>query len=289
MRDLVKGHGKPVFFLYTAITIGYSKYYMGMNVKLCLRPLKVAILLLCALLCFLPQGRAQEIKALPVPVVQEEKLPILGKAPVIVELFSSQACVFCPKADQLFADLITQDNVIGLACHVDYFDVKKGSLAKEFCTKRQSWYMEKLFAGPNYTPQMVINGAVDVIGYKFDEVVKALQKALYSEILPLEIAESDAKGTYKVTLPIKDLAKPENYKLWLALYDQPHNLTIADGLNRGKKATYYNIVSELGSTGNVEEDVFVTPPLKSQHAGFVVILQDMESGKIYAVGRHKSG
>jgi len=225
-------------------------------------------------------------KAMPVAPVEAEKLPILGKAPVIVELFSSQACVFCPKADQLFADLIQQENVIGLACHVDYFDVGTGSLAHDFCTERQTWYMEKLFAGPNFTPQMVINGAVDVVGYKFNDVVKALQKAAYSEVLPLTISETTAAGTYKITMA----QKPEplgEYRLWLALYDKPHDVTIAEGRNKGHKAAYYNIVSQLGSTDKLAGDIYVTPPMKDQHKGFVVILQNMKTGKIYAVGRHK--
>ncbi len=230
---------------------------------------------------------AQNSKAVPVPSVVAETVPILGEAPIIIELFSSQACVFCPKADRLFTDLLQQDNVIGLACHVDYFDVKEGSLSQSFCTARQSWYMDKLFAGPNYTPQMVINGAIDVVGYKFNEVVEALQKAAYSEILVLNIIESEAAGTYKVMLPMDKVAAPEDFKLWLALYDKPRELTVASGTHKGKQRTYYNIVSNLGGSDEILEEVFVTPPLTDQHEGFVLILQDMSSGKIYAVGQHK--
>ncbi len=261
------------------------------TINLSLRPLQIAALTLAALLTlclWAPAGFTQEVKAMPVAPVEEEELPLLGKAPIVIELFSSQACVFCPKADKLFADLLKQDNVIGLACHVDYFDVETGSLAHPFCTERQSWYMEKLFAGPNYTPQMVINGAVDVVGYKFGDVVKTLQKAVFSEVLPLGIAETTAAGTYKVTLPQK-LEQPKDYKLWLALYDKPHQLTIADGRNKGQGAVYYNIVSQLGSTDKLAGDIYVTPPMKDAHQGFVVLLQNMKTGRIHAVGRHKRG
>ena len=41
--------------------------------------------------------------------------------PVVVELFSTQGCMFCPVADRLFTDLRNRvPNVIGLSCHVDY-------------------------------------------------------------------------------------------------------------------------------------------------------------------------
>lgn len=225
---------------------------------------------------------------MPVQEVEAEQIPVLGKAPVLIELFSSQACVFCPRADRLFADLLKQDNVIGLACHVDYFDVTEGSLARPFCTQRQNFYMQALAAGPNYTPQIVINGERDVIGYKFDKVISTLQAANYSEIKLLPLAETDARGTWKVTLPLEEIAVPKDrLKLWLALYDNPHDLTIAEGRNKGRKAAYYNIVSALGSTDEINPEVFVTPPMESGHAGFVLMLQDMETGRIYGVARHK--
>lgn len=238
-----------------------------------------ALMLLCGAAC------AQEVKALPVPAVETEALPRLGKAPVVIELFSSQACLFCPKADRLFADLLRQDNVIGIACHVDYFDVKQGALSRPFCTQRQNWYMDVLAAGPNYTPQLVINGSRDVIGYKLQDVVEELQQAVFSEIRLLEVAETKARGTWKVVLPLEDIARRENLKLWLALYDKPHALTVAEGRNKGQKAVYYNILSSLGSTENLEKEIFVTPPLEEHHAGFVLILQDMDSGQIHGVAR----
>jgi hypothetical protein len=213
--------------------------------------LRLSVLLGTSFLVFLfiTKGYAESPPAMPVEDVTREIVGELGTAPIVVELFSSQACVFCPKADRLFADILEQENVIGLACHVDYFDVEVGALSKPFCSERQSWYMEKLFAGPNYTPQIVINGALDVIGYKFDEVINVLKKAKHSEVARMDVIESDALGTYKVVLPLDKIEKP------------------------------------VGSTDNIGEDVFVTPPMKEGHKGFAVLLQNMETGRILAVGR----
>lgn len=224
--------------------------------------------------------------AAPVVPVEQEEIPTLGRAPVVVELFSSQACAFCPRADRLFADIVEQDNVIGLACHVDYFDVNTGSLARPFCTERQTWYMEKLFAGPNYTPQMVINGRTDVVGYKFGAVVKALQKAAHSEVQPIGILETGTKGTYKIQLP-PGFEMNADTRLWLALYDKPHDLTIAEGRNKGQKANYMHIVSKIGSTDKLTGDIYVTPPAEAEHEGFAVLLQDMKTGRIYGAAEHE--
>ena len=39
--------------------------------------------------------------------------------PVVVELFSTQGCMFCPVADRFFIDLLAKaPAVIGLSCHV---------------------------------------------------------------------------------------------------------------------------------------------------------------------------
>lgn len=240
-----------------------------------------------AFLLFSSSCYAQEVKAQPVPAVQKEAVPVLGKAPVVVELFSSQACVFCPEADRLFADFLEQDNVIGLACHVDYFDVKQGSLAQPFCTERQDRYMETLGAGPNYTPQMVVNGVTDVVGYKLKDAVAALQKAAFSDVRTLRIAETTAAGTYKVSVPPDLLPGAATMKLWLALYDKPHDLTVAEGRNKGQKSVYAHVVSSLGATDKITPDIYVTPPLEDRHAGFAVILQDTQTGRIYGAGERR--
>lgn len=224
---------------------------------------------------------------MPVPAVDEEVLPdFTGGGPVVVELFSSQACVFCPRADRLFADLVQQENVIGIACHVDYFDVAHGSLSRPFCTERQSRYMELTFAGPNYTPQMVINGAYDIPGYRYKAVAEALRKAAQPGVALLGLEEAGSAGTYRVILP-EGLAVSAGMRLWVALYDKPHVLTIAEGRNKGQQASYYHIVSVLGGTDRLQGDIYVTPRIEAGHEGFVLILQDMDTGRILAAAQRK--
>jgi hypothetical protein len=40
----------------------------------------------------------------------------------VVELFTSQGCNSCPKADAVFADMAREGEVVALAYHVDYWD-----------------------------------------------------------------------------------------------------------------------------------------------------------------------
>lgn len=219
----------------------------------------------------------------PAPVLSQEPAPI-----VVLELYSSQACVFCPAADRFFGDLVQTTSLIGLACHVDYFDVRQGSLARHFCSERQSDYMTRLRAGPNYTPQMVVNGHIDVVGYRHDKVSEALKEAALDGVEQVDIAPAADKGSYTLALPE---AAAGEYTLWLMVYDRPHDVKIAEGNNRGALVTYVNVVSDLKALDPWDGTAQVrTVPtdLTDANAGFVVLAQDAKTGRVVAAGRFAS-
>jgi hypothetical protein len=254
-------------------------------------------LLLAAAVLFLagPGARAQD--ASPEAYGPQQQV-IDPSTPVLIELFSSQACVFCPQADRLFADLAQQPGIIGLACHIDYLDVRKGSLARPFCTERQAKYLQALQAGPHYTPQMVINGRTEIIGYHRDEIIAALRET--ERPAPIQITpQPQDPGSYTVNFKIQPAAVPEDgavspardIHLWLALYDAPHDVTIADGRNKNQRMTYYNIVSALKDIGPAQDGLtarIVMPGLQKGQAGFVIFAQDMNGGAVLAVGEYKA-
>jgi hypothetical protein len=213
-----------------------------------------------------------------------------NKAIVFLELFSSQACVFCPQADRLFSDLLEQSNIVGVSCHVDYFRVRKGSLAKPFCTDRQSWYMKTLGAGPNYTPQLVVNGHHDVVGYKIEKIVDTLKQAEQENLFILNIVPGEQKGMFNFMLPKTDLKNDQEAKIWLLVYDRPHVLNIADGHNLGKSMNYINIVSHIDDLGPWDGSAVnknIIPVVGLKQKGFIVLVQDVKSGSILALGSHE--
>ena len=248
------------------------------------RSLNVRLIALSLFLVFLavsPPVKAQEQKS--------EEPETVSLPPLFVELYTSQACVFCPEADRLFADLIKQPEIIGVSCHVDYFDVKTNSLARPFCTERQSWYMDALKLGPNYTPQLIINGRRDVVGYKTEDIAKALKAARTESVKQIQIVSYDNLGRYKLSWPAGtfDEKTVKDMGLWLGVYNKPKALTIAEGKNRGDNMIYYHVLSRLTELalplpGKNESDITVN--LTDEENGFVVFLQDKTSGHILAAG-----
>ncbi|HEY8190843.1 MAG TPA: DUF1223 domain-containing protein [Alphaproteobacteria bacterium] len=230
--------------------------------------------------------------AIPVAPVAEEPLKEVAAAtgPIVIELFSSQACIFCPGADRLFADLAAQENVVGIACHVDYFDVREGALSKPFCTARQGWYQKILHGGPHYTPQMVIQGTIDVVGYKLEDVYAGMKKTAETGTAKLQIFPGKKPNEYRVALPDDFAMRETGAVLWLMTMDAPHDIAIAEGRNRGRRAVYVNIVSDMKGIGPWppgQQGTVIEAPFVPGQENFAVLLQDSVTGKIIAAAKYK--
>lgn len=169
---------------------------------------------------------------------------VADDAPVVVELFTSQGCYSCPPADELLGELAERDDVLPLAFHVTYWD-RLGwpdTLGLEAGTARQEAYARTLGTGRMYTPQMVVQGQIDVVGSQRGRVAKALELAAEhnSDNLELEVAEA------RVTIPASDALTGT---VWLAAYDDVNEVVIERGENSGKTLTYHKAVRELVELG----------------------------------------
>jgi hypothetical protein len=102
---------------------------------------------------------------------------------VLVELFTAEGCSSCPPADAL----LQQANgartsggtlIVGISEHVTYWDPGGWSdpYASQDYTDRQNVYGQKFRLDSVYTPQMVINGAEQIVGSDSAALLQALQK-----------------------------------------------------------------------------------------------------------------
>ncbi len=207
-------------------------------------------------------------------------------SPVLLELFTSQGCAFCPPADELMGRMIQQQGIIGLSCHVDYFGVRQNSLGKSFCTRRQSDYNRQIGKGPRYTPQLVVNGQAEVIGYETGKVSAAIMKARAAKTLSIPVTAAGADA-YSFSLPDVN-AGADPLSLWMVVYDAPKTMAIMEGNNFGRKMTYYNVVSQLNDLGAWDGKAVaraVRVSFEADNAGIAIFAQNMRTGKIIAVGK----
>src|SRR5690606_27524582 len=84
----------------------------------------------------------------------------------VVELFTCQGCNSCPPADEFFAELAANPDLVALSYHVDYWDYLgwRDTLSRKENTERQYDYMRAFGGRSVYTPQAVINGRAHVNG-----------------------------------------------------------------------------------------------------------------------------
>ena len=198
----------------------------------------------------------------------------------VVELFTSQGCSSCPKADAMFSKLGERKDVIALAWHVDYWDYI--GWADTFGTPansdRQRAYADSWGSSRIYTPQLVVNGRKGVVGSRDKEVDGALSEASLELPVALEL-----KGDMlKVSVgPSPDAGSA---MVWLVTYKDHASVLIERGENAGKTIDYTQIVTGKQMLGAWEgaEGTTLKLPLSELAAngsdGAVILVQSDKNG-----------
>jgi hypothetical protein len=164
---------------------------------------------------------------------------IRGQPKAVVELFTSQGCSSCPKADQLLAEIGQQNDVIALAYHVDYWDYigwtdTFGSAAN---SERQKAYARAWGSSRIYTPQMVVNGTKAVVGSRAGDVNDAINDAQLAVPVDLVLGQD--------VLDVSVGAQPggKDATVWLVTFKEQKQVRIERGENAGKLVDYTQIVT----------------------------------------------
>lgn len=221
------------------------------------------------------------------PYEEGELEESLGKTPVVLELFSSQACMFCPMADHFFKDLERKTDLIIMACHVDYFDVQNGAISTAECSGQQRAYQRKIKGATLYTPQVIVNGRDDYIGYDFERYMeRVIEQSKASTIQPLnvnEVTESVISGK-RYEIDLVPFANEEgndakDLDIWMYLIEPDHNIVVSEGANEGKELPYVNIVRKSQKIGRWDGT--------AQRLGFTVDSLEGYKGVIVALRDHK--
>ncbi len=175
--------------------------------------------------------------------VQAVTSTVSAEPRAVIELFTSQGCSSCPAADKLLAELAQDPSLLTMTLSVDYWDYLgwKDTLALHGHTERQRAYANQRGDREVYTPQVVINGVVHVLGSDKAAIEKAIAQTRQNATpltVPVTIAVADGKVT--VTVPAAD--GQSSGEVWLCPMTGKAPVAIGRGENNGKTLTYNNVV-----------------------------------------------
>jgi len=170
----------------------------------------------------------------------------------LLELFTSQGCSSCPEADKLLGDLAGDPSLIALSVPIDYWDYLgwKDTLAIPGHSSRQRAYARVRGDRQVYTPQIVVNGSMHVLGSDRDAIEHTIaqtdQKPL---VMSLPVSLAVAGGNLNVAVKAKDgeLAAGE---VWLCPLESAVAVAIGRGENHGRTITYHNVVRRWVKLGD---------------------------------------
>ncbi|THD60093.1 thioredoxin family protein [Phenylobacterium sp.] len=170
-----------------------------------------------------------------------------AQAPIqVVELFTSQGCASCPPADAAVAQLSARPELLTLSYGVTYWDSQgwKDTFAQSKFTERQWAYARGLKHSNVATPQVVINGRLDVVGQSVPDIEAALKRAALPAGGPQVTLEAGS-------VAISGAAPAHTAVVWLLRYEpNPITVPIKRGENGGKTLTVQHAVRELKRLGD---------------------------------------
>jgi hypothetical protein len=176
----------------------------------------------------------------------------------VIELFTSQGCSSCPPADKLLAEFSADPSLVPITLPIDYWDYLgwKDTLADPRHSARQKAYSHMRGDREVYTPQVVVNGSVHVLGSDKAAIDQAIaQSRQNAAILSLPVTISVADGRLTVSVP-DGMAARMGAEVWICGLAKAITVAIGRGENRGKTITYNNVARQwlkLGSWGGKAE------------------------------------
>ena len=169
--------------------------------------------------------------------------PVAHAQPLVLELFTSQACSSCPPADALLSELASRPDLLALDMHVDYWNRlgwRDPYSAPQF-TERQRQYAALLHEDTVYTPELVVGGTRHVVGSDRAAVLAAIAAGEAGAGVPLSLSLSRSGGGLIAEAGVG--AGPAT--LWVVGFDRRHETRIGGGENGGRTLVESNVVRAL--------------------------------------------
>lgn len=216
--------------------------------------------------------------------------PLTAARPVVVELFTSEGCASCPPADRYLAELATQRDLLPLSFHVDYWDYIgwRDRFAMPAYGERQRAYAQAKGENMVYTPQIVIAGALPMVGSDRVAITAGIRDARNRKVMAEPVLAKTAGGDIELRLPATTLSVPAS--LWFVTFTYRDQSDVTAGENSGQRMVSVNIVRTLRKLGEWDGDAWaqsirLTPEeMAASVDACAIIVNEADFGPVVAAG-----
>jgi hypothetical protein len=207
---------------------------------------------------------------------------------VLLEFFTSEGCSSCPPADRLLTKLANErsNNVIAIGYHVDYWNRLGWTdrFSKSEFSERQERYARLIGVEGIYTPQVVINGKLEMVGSDERAVRDAIEhESHFSRSLEFTLS-AQRKGDL-VEVDYRIAKQEEPLSLTVVEVERHAQTDVRSGENSGRNLVHSNIVCLLKSVkiGSTTGQVLLADRGRAQGGFFIAAFIQSENGHVLSV------
>ena len=224
------------------------------------------------------------------------------RAPVLVELFTSEGCSSCPPADALLARLdqaqpVAGAEIIALKEHVDYWNHLgwRDRFSSAKFSERQDHYAGAFGNSGVYTPQMIVDGQAEFVGSSEQRAFGAIARAAHIPKAQVRLAWKQDPGKPGISLDVRADALPgvtpgDAIEVFLAITESKLHSDVRAGENAGRSLDHAAVVRQLELIGQAfvradpafmrQLELKLAPEWKRENLRAVVFLQERKSRRV---------
>jgi hypothetical protein len=227
------------------------------------------------------------------------------RIPVLAELFTSEGCSSCPPADDVLRHLLDEQpidgvEVIGLSEHVDYWDRLgwKDPFSSPRFTQRQQAYAQAFRSAQIYTPQLVIDGRLEVVGSDLPAIGRALADSAQTPRAVVEVsgkpsADGKAASVRVAVRAVPAAAAGARALVTIAIVEDDLVTEVARGENARKRLRHSAVARALetigalasgASSGEFARQVDLDSGWRRERLRVVAFVQDARTQAVVGAG-----
>ncbi len=227
--------------------------------------------------------------------------PDQPRVPILIELFTSEGCSSCPPVDEFVKRMdetqpVTGAQLIVLSEHVDYWDQDgwRDIYSSALITDRQNTYVRALGLKTAYTPQMIVDGSLELKGNSSD-LEQAFEKELKVPKIAMNISGAQIEAQSLKAHVEASGAEKHGGEIWIAVALDHAASQVSAGENSGKRLEHVAVVQELKKVGKLDKGKTfaqdVTVKLKGnpdpKNLRVVAFVQEPGEGKVLGAASTK--